>query len=175
MINYKMEGIQMVKSLINFNSWRIILILLITFLIAAPAVSVFAQESNNASTNPGHYIDTLDLQIQKLGKLKIKIDKLQLTVNSNKYLVIKKEMESMHAIDQFIALASLTINVTDDVDKILQHLKIIAATDKLIQNNDTRMNLQKLIGNTGIIINGLDRMIINLENSQKILNEHNAK
>ena len=84
-------------------------------------------------------------------------------------------MESMHAIDQFIALASLTINVTDDVDKILQHLKIIAATDKLIQNNDTRMNLQKLIGNTGIIINGLDRMIINLENSQKILNEHNAK
>lgn len=165
----------MTKSLNNYFSWRLILILFTTFLISVPAISIFAQESNNVSANSNEFIDTLDIQIQKLERLKIKVSKLQLIVRSNKDLVMKKEMESMHAVDQFIALASLIINVTDDVDKILQHLKIVANNSKLIQNDDTRMNLQKLIGNTETMINGLDGMIISLEESQKILNEHNAK
>ena len=51
----------------------------------------------------------------------------------------------------------------------------MANTNELIENNDTNKNLELLTNNTGTIINGLNEMINNIEESQKILIKHNVK
>ena len=174
MINYKMERKTMIKSINYFNLRILTLITAMTFLSVIPSIPAFAQESEIVAAS-NNIIDTLDFQIQKIGKLKLKISKLQLTAKSNKYAVQKNEMQNMHAVNQFIAVALLTVNVTNDIDEILQHLKIMANKNKLIQNNDTRNNLQELIRNSESMITGLNGLIINLEESQKIFNGHNSE
>jgi hypothetical protein len=48
-------------------------------------------------------------------------------------------------------------------------------TEELIRNEDTLNNLMALIDNTKLIKNGIDEMVRNIEESQRILSEHNAK
>lgn len=133
-----------------------------------------AQKVENSSSG-NNIIEVINAQSKTLEFLKSKITKLGITVKSNENLVLKMEMKSMHAIDQFISLTTLINNVTDDVDIVLQQLNIMANTDELIENEDTKKNLMLLTDNTGTIINGLNEMIYNIKESQRILNKHNVK
>ncbi len=133
-----------------------------------------AQKVENSSSG-NNIIEVINAQSKTLELLKSKITKLGITVKSNENLVLKKEMKSMHAIDQFISLTTLINNVTGDVDMVLQQLNIMANTNGLIENDDTKKNLKLLTDNTGTIINGLIEMTDNIKESQRILNNHNVK
>jgi hypothetical protein len=153
-------------------------ILKIVFLISLFSLlnitSTLAQDVKKSNSS-NSIIEVINAQTKTLESLKSKITKLDVAVKSNENLVLKEEMKSMHAIDQFISLTTLINNVTNDVDAVLQQLSIMANTNELIENNDTNKNLELLIKNTGTIINGLNEMINNIEESQKILIKHNVK
>lgn len=133
-----------------------------------------AQNVENSSSG-NSIIEVINAQLKTLELLKSKITKLGITIKSNKNLVLKNEMKNMHAIDRFISLTALINNLTKDVDIVLQQLNIMANTDELIENEDTKKNLMLLTDNTGTIINGLNEMIYNIKESQRILNKHNVK
>lgn len=149
----------------------VIFVSLFALLNITPAL---AQNVENSSSG-NNIIEVINAQSKTLELLKSKITKLEVTVKSNKNLVLKKEMKSMHAIDQFISLTTLINNVTKDVDIVLQQLNIMANTNELIENDDTKKNLKLLTDNTGTIINGLNEMIYNIKESQRILSKHNVK
>ncbi len=144
-------------------------------LFALPNITPALAQNVDNSSSGNNIIRIINAQSKTLELLKSKITKLGITVKSNENLVLKKEMKSMHAIDQFISLTTLINNVTDDVDIVLQQLNIMANTNELIENEETKKNLKLLTDNTGTIINGLNEMIYNIEESQSILNKHNVK
>ena len=144
-------------------------------LFALPNITPALAQNVDNSSSGNNIIRIINAQSKTLGLLKSKITKLGITLKSNENLVLKKEMKSMHAIDQFISLTTLINNVTKDVDIVLQQLNIMANTNELIENEETKKNLKLLTDNTGTIINGLNEMIYNIEESQSILNKHNVK
>lgn len=144
-------------------------------LFALPNITPALAQNVDNSSSGNNIIRSINAQSKTLELLKSKITKLGITLKSNENLVLKKEMKSMHAIDQFISLTTLINNVTKDVDIVLQQLNIMANTNELIENEETKKNLKLLTDNTGTIINGLNDMIYNIEESQSILNKHNVK
>ena len=144
-------------------------------LFALPNITPALAQNVDNSSSGNNIIRIINAQSKTLELLKSKITKLGITLKSNENLVLKKEMKSMHAIDQFISLTTLINNVTKDVNIVLQQLNIMANTNELIENEETKKNLKLLTDNTGTIINGLNEMIYNIEESQSILNKHNVK
>ncbi len=151
------------------------IILFINFVLLVLSNSVFAQDSSNFQANSNSVIEILNRQTLEVEKLKFKINKLLLIVKTNKNLVLKNEMKNMHGINQFISLTVLLEKITTQLEQIFIQLHTMTNTEELIRNEDTLNNLMALIDNTKLIKNGIDEMVRNIEESQRILSEHNAK
>ncbi len=123
----------------------------------------------------GDIINSLESQLQQIEQLQTKSGKLELTVKSNRNVVLKNDMKNMHAVNQLVSLSLLINNMTKELKDVLAQLREMADTDELMNNEDTRNNLMSFTKSTNVIIEGLNEMISNVESSQDILNRHNTE
>ena len=136
--------------------------------------SLYAQDKYPNETEKKINAD-IDKVLMQVNFLKAKIEKLKQVVISNKDLIMEDNMKNMHVNDKIAQLAIETTDLSNTFINIANYLNEISTTKELVENDETRKNLIKMISDLRSMLNSLESFISNIEESQTILNKHLIK
>ena len=136
--------------------------------------SLYAQDKYPNETEKKINAD-IDKVLMQVNFLKAKLEKLKQVVISNKDLIMEDNMKNMHVNDKIAQLAIETTDLSNTFINIANYLNEISTTKELVENDETRKNLIKMISDLRSMLNSLEGFISNIEESQTILNKHLIK
>ena len=144
------------------------------FILLLSFSSLYAQDKYPNETEKKINAD-IDKVLMQVNFLKAKIEKLKQVIVSNKDLIMEDNMKNMHVNDKIAQLAIETTDLSNTFINIANYLNEISTTKELVENDETRKNLIKMISDLRSMLNSLESFISNIEESQTILNKHLIK